>query len=140
MALILNKKIHLEYKIEEKYVFGIELLGHEVKSVKGKQGSLDGARVIIKNGEMFLMGSYIPPYQKANSTSDDAYRIRKILATRKEILFFHSLGHGNNLQIFPISLFIKGRFIKIECATGVRLKKQDKRNVIKERDMQKKGN
>jgi SsrA-binding protein len=138
MILVQNKKINLEYKVGEKFSFGIELLGGEVKSLKNKLGSLDGARILVKDGEMFLFGSFIPLYQEKNNLNTDAYRIRKILATKKEIHTFHELGHGNNLQIFPIAFHLSGRFIKLECATGIRLKKQDKREYIKERDLKKK--
>jgi SsrA-binding protein len=140
MILVQNKKINLEYKIEDRITFGMELLGWEVKSLKQKHGSLDGARVIVKAGEIFLLGTFIPIYQEVNTQNADAYRIRKLLGTKKEIQELHELGHGNNLQIFPIAIHLSGRFIKIECGMGVKMKKQDKREYIKERDLKKKGN
>ncbi len=139
MILVQNKKVNLEYKIEDRKAFGIELLGGEVKSLKNKQGNLDGARILVKAGELFLIGSFISLYQEKNNLNTDAYRIRKLLATKKEIQELHELGHGNNLQIFPIAIHLSGRFIKLECGIGSRMKKQDKREYIKERDLKKKG-
>jgi SsrA-binding protein len=139
MILVQNKKIGLEYSIEKKEVFGVELLGSEVKSLRTKAGSLEGARVVVVNGEVFLVGAYIPLYQEKNNAGLDAYRTRKLLANREEILQIKNLQHGQNLHIFPISFFLKGRLIKLECGIGKRLKKQDKREVIRKKDEKRKG-
>jgi SsrA-binding protein len=140
MILVQNKKINLEYKVEDKKTFGVELLGGEVKSLKNKQGNMEGGRILLKGGELFLLGVFIPAYQEKNSENIDHYRIRKLLATKREIQELHDLGHGNNLQIFPIAFHLTGRFIKLECGIGARMKKQDKREYIKERDLKKRGN
>lgn len=134
MALVSNKKIGLEYSIEKKYVFGVELLGSEVKSLKGNQGSLDGARIMIVGDQLNLINAYIPLYQEKNNFGVDAYRTRKLLANKNEILAFKNLQHGQSLHIFPIAFFTKGRLIKLECGVGKRLKKQDKREVIRKKD------
>jgi SsrA-binding protein len=139
MSLISNKKIYTEFKIVEKMVFGIELLGSEVKSLKKSQGNLDGGRVIVKNNELFILGFFIPAYQQKNNSNLDTYRIRKLLATKKDIVDINALGTGNNLHIVPTSIFIKGNKIKLECAIATKLNKQDKRQVIKERDLNRKG-
>lgn len=138
MALVQNKKIHLEYSIEQKKVFGVELLGSEVKSLKKSQGSLDGTRIVVVAGELNLLGAYIPLYQEKNSKGIDAYRTRKLLANKKEILDLKNLQHGNNLHIFPISFFLQKNLIKLECGIGKRLKKQDKREVIRKKDNKRK--
>lgn len=139
MALIANKKIHLEFSILEKVIFGIELLGTEVKSLRKSQGSLDGAKVVLVSGELFLIGSYIPAFQENNVTNFDAYRSRRLLANKKEIHDVKDLRHGEKLQIFPIALFDKGGLIKLECGIGKRLKKQDKRQVIRDKDDKRKN-
>ena len=66
MKLVENKKLHLTYVIEDSCEAGLELIGHEVKTLRSKLGSLEGARVIIRGGEAFLVGAYIPPYQPKN--------------------------------------------------------------------------
>ena len=138
MALVQNKKIGLEYSIDKKIIFGVELFGSEVKSLKKSQGSLDGAKVVVVGGELNLVGAYIPLYQEKNNKGLDAYRTRKLLANKKEILDLKNLQHGNNLHIFPISFFLQKNLIKLECGIGKRLKKQDKREVIRKKDSQRK--
>ena len=134
MSLVHNKKIHLEYSILEKRVFGVQLQGTEVKSLRKSQGSLDGAKVAVLSGQLFLLGAYIPAYQEKNSLGHDAYKSRKLLANKKEILDIVMMKHGENLQIFPMGFFDKGGLIKLECGIGKRLKKQDKRQVIRDKD------
>src|SRR3989344_1167642 len=81
-----NRKARFDYEILEKYEAGIELLGTEVKSVRGGVMSLEGAFVIVRGGEAFLINANIPPYQIKNSPKDyDQLRNRKILLTKKEI-------------------------------------------------------
>lgn len=139
MTLVHNKKIHLEYSILEKRIFGVELLGTEVKSLRKSQGSLDGAKVAVVSGQLFLLGAYIPAYQEKNALGFDAYKSRRLLASKKEINDIVMMKHGENLQIFPIGFFDKGGLIKLECGIGKRLKKQDKRQVIRDKDDHRKG-
>jgi SsrA-binding protein len=139
MSLIINKKVHLEYSIESKMTFGIELFGCEVKSLRAKLGKIDGARVVYSVGQIKLLGAFIPIYQPKNNMGVDAERVRNLLATKSEIYDVQMLHHGKSLQIFPISIFAQGRFLKLECGIGKRLKKQDKREVIRKKDANKKG-
>lgn len=134
MAVVTNKKIGLEYSIEKKSIFGVELLGSEVKSLRANLGSLEGARVVIVGDQLNLVGSFIPVYQEKNNPGLDAYRTRKLLAHKNEIMALKNLQHGQNLHIFPISFFFKNNKIKLECGIGKRLKKQDKREVIRKKD------
>lgn len=134
MSLVANKKYHLEYSVEERRVFGVQLLGTEVKSLRKKQGSLEGGKIVEVAGELFLLGAYIPAYQEKNVQNFDPYRTRKLLASKKEILEIHNLKHGQNLQIYPIAFFDKVGLIKLECGLGKRLKKQDKREVIRKKE------
>ena len=95
MQLVYNKKLGLNYEIKEKIAVGIELLGFEVKSLRKKQGSLDGARAIIRGGEVFLIGSYIPPYQESNTPKNyDPHRNRKLLLNKNEIEKLQTLPEG----------------------------------------------
>ena len=65
--LLENRKARFNYELKEKFEAGIELLGHEVKSLRQKTGSLEGAYVIVRGGEPFLVNAYIPPYQPKNT-------------------------------------------------------------------------
>lgn len=130
-----NRKAHFNYEVLEKYEAGIELLGFEVKSVRGGQMSLEGAYVIIRGGEAYLINAQVPPYQIKNTPADyDPLRNRKILLTKKEIGKLASSEKNKSLTIVPLSVYNKGRKIKIEIALAKGKKKFDKRETIKKRE------
>ncbi|OGI85516.1 SsrA-binding protein [Candidatus Nomurabacteria bacterium RIFCSPLOWO2_01_FULL_41_12] len=130
-----NRKAKFNYEILEKYEAGIELLGVEVKSVRGGQMSLEGAFVIVRGGEAFLINSNIPPYQVKNTPLDyDPLRNRKLLLTKKEIAELTGSEKNKSLTIVPISVYNKNRKIKVEIALVKGKKKFDKRETIKKRD------
>jgi len=131
-----NRKARFNYEILEKYEAGIELLGVEVKSVRGGQMSLEGAFIIVRGGEIFLINSNIPPYQVKNSPKDyDALRNRKLLLTKKEIAELVGSEKNKSLTIVPISVYNKNRKIKVSIALVKGKKKFDKRETLKKRDI-----
>jgi SsrA-binding protein len=135
MSLVENSKVNLNYEILETFEAGIELLGIEVKSLRKNQGSLVGSHVTVRGGEAFLISSNIPPYQEKNTpTSYDPKRNRRILLTKKEIAKLASIDSKKGLTIVPISLYNKGKKIKVEIAVVRGKKKFDKRQDIKKRD------
>ena len=130
--LIQNKKAHFDYEILEKLTAGIELLGFEVKALRGKLGSLDGAHVTVRGGEAYLMHATIPPFQP--NKNYEPLRNRKLLMTKKEIARLAGEESKKGLTIVPISVYNHGRKIKVEIAL-VRGKKQfDKRETMKKRE------
>ena len=130
-----NRKARFNYEILEKYETGIELLGTEVKSVRGGQISLEGAFVIARGGEAFLINANIPPFQPKNAPKDyDPLRNRKLLLTKKEIAELAGSEKNKSLTIVPISVYNKNRKIKVEIALVKGKKKFDKRETIKKRD------
>jgi len=130
-----NRKVHFDYEILEKYETGIELLGIEVKSVRGGRMSLEGAFVVIRGGEAFLINSNIPPYQVKNSPKDyDPIRNRKLLLTKKELTELAGSEKNKSLTIVPISVYNKGRKIKVSIALVKGNKQKDKRESIKKRE------
>lgn len=132
MQLVANKKLGLTYVVTDTYSAGIELLGHEVKALRGKLGSLEGAKVLIRGAEAYAVGIYIPPYQPANTdASYDPYRTRKLLLTKEELRILHTREQSKTLTLIPISLYIKNNLVK--CDVGVCKKKdtRDKREDIK---------
>jgi SsrA-binding protein len=136
MALITHKRVTYDFEILETFEAGISLLGTEVKSIRGGQGKLEGAHVIIRGKEAFLVGASIPAFQKANvAKSYDAERPRKLLLTVKEITELELKSERQGLTIVPIKLYNKGRNLKLEIAIARGKKKQDKRQSIKERDV-----
>jgi SsrA-binding protein len=132
-----NKKAHFDYEILRKFEAGIEFLGHEVKSVKNSHGSLDGARILVRGGEAFLVGASIPHYQPNNAVVGyQTDRTRKLLLTKKEIYELAQAEGQKGLTIIPISMYPKGKKIKAEIAIVKGKKKYDKREVIKKRDIE----
>lgn len=130
-----NRKVRFNYEILEKYETGIELLGVEVKSVRGGQMSIEGAFVVVRGGEAFLLNANIPPYQPLNTSKEyDPLRNRKLLLTKKEINQLSESEKNKSLTIVPISVYNKGKKIKIEIALVRGKKKIDKRETIKKRE------
>ncbi len=136
MALTENKKAHFNYDILEKYEAGIELFGFEVKSIKAGHASLDGSYAIIRGGEIYILGSKVPPYQAGNTPKDyDPERLRKVLLTKAEIRKLSDKTENSGLTIVPISMYNKGGKIKVEIALAKGKKKFDKRETIKKREV-----
>ncbi len=134
MSLIRNKKLNLYYEIKESLEAGIELRGYETKSLAASLGSLEGAKVIVRGGEAFLIGSYIPAYQIKNTPkSYDPYRVRRLLLNKKEIIYLNTSSEGTGLSIMPVS-FYQNKKIKLEIALCKKRNKQDKRNVLREKE------
>ncbi|MFA6185566.1 MAG: SsrA-binding protein SmpB [Candidatus Shapirobacteria bacterium] len=130
-----NRKAYFNYEILEKYETGIELLGTEVKSIRNSQISLDGAFVLVRGGEAFLINANIQPYQPKNAPQNyDPLRNRKLLLTKKEIAELASSEKNKSLTIIPISVYNKNRKIKVTIALVKGKKKFDKRESIKKRD------
>lgn len=135
MGLIENKYIGREYEILESFDAGIELLGHEVKSLKEGRGSLKGAYVIIRGGEAFLVGMHIPAYQSANTPKGyDEYRPRRLLLTKKEISRLFGLEKERGLTILPKRVYNKGNKLKVALVVVRKLKKHDKRELLKKKE------
>lgn len=135
MSLVVNKKATLNYEILEKFEAGIELLGFEVKSVKDKRGNLEGAYVVVRGGEAFLVSAEIPAYQVKNAPpSYDPKRNRKLLLTKKEISELGDNEAKKGLTIVALSLYNKGKKVKVDIAIVRGKKKFDKRESLKKRD------
>lgn len=135
MVYISHKRAHFDFEILDTYEAGISLLGTEVKSIRKGQGKLEGAHVVVRGDEAFLIGSSIPPFQTANAAKDyDAERPRKLLLTKKQIAEIELKSEKQGLTVVPLKLYNKGRNIKLELAVAKGKKKHDKRENVKERD------
>lgn len=134
-SLIQNKKAHFNYEILEKIEAGIELLGFEVKSLKKGQGSLEGAHITVRGNEGYVVNMQVPPYQPANTPKNyEPLRNRRLLLTKKEINYLAGEEGQKGLTIIPLSVYNKGRKLKLEIAIVRGKKKYDKRETIKKRD------
>jgi SsrA-binding protein len=130
-----NKKASMDYELLDRFEAGIELFGLEVKSIRKKQMKLEGSRVLVRGGEAYLLNAAIPPYQPSNTPKDyDPERPRRLLFNKKELLELSSKESQKGLTIIPVSVYNKGRNIKIEVRVARRKKKADKREDLKKRD------
>jgi SsrA-binding protein len=133
--LIDNKTAKFNYTIQDNYEAGVELLGMEVKSIKTGRGSLLGSYVVIRGGEAFLLNCEIPPYQVKNMPDKyDPRRPRKLLLTKKELKTLADFESDKGLTLVPISMYNKGRNIKLSFAVARGKKLRDKRQTIKSRE------
>ena len=130
-----HKRAHFDFDILNTYEAGLSLLGTEVKSIRKGQVKLDGAYVLVRGKEAFLVGASIPAFQTANTAkSYEPERPRKLLLTQKEIEEIEKRSEKDGLTVVPLKLYNKGRNIKLEIAIAKGKKKHDKRESIKERD------
>ena len=135
MSLVENKKAGFNYEITDKYEAGIELLGHETKSVRAKHGSLEGAYVKIRGSEAFLVGATVPPFQVGNTPKNyDPERVRRLLLTKQELKYLTGRESERGLTLIPLALYNKGRYIKLSFGVARNKKKFDKREDIKKRE------
>ncbi len=130
-----NRKAKLNFLIEERFEAGIELTGNETKAIRAGKASLEGARVLIRGGEAFVVGLHIEHYQPKNmAPGHETDRTRRILLKKKEILRLATSLKGTPLTILPISLYNKSGKIKVEVALCKNKSKHDKREALREKD------
>ena len=135
MTLVEYKKAFLKYTPLEGFAAGLELTGQEVKSLRGKFGSMDGSRVVIRGGEAFIVGMTIPAYQPANSPKNyDPERARRLLLTKKEIAYLAAAESKKGLTIIPLEVYTSRRVIKARIAIVRGKGKSDKREDLKKKD------
>jgi SsrA-binding protein len=135
MTLIENKKARFNFELLDTFEAGIELFGYEVKSLRNKQGKLEGAHVIVRGGEAYLVGASIPAFQPANAPkSYDPSRTRRLLLSKKELDALLGAESKKGLTIVPISVYNSHGLLKLSLAIARGKKDVDKRETIKERD------
>lgn len=134
MVLIENKKARIRYVVQDTYSAGLELTGGEVKSLRAKHGSLDGAHVIVRGGEAFVVGMTIPPYQVKNTPNGyDPERTRKLLLSKKEIAELAEFEGKKGLTIVPLEVY-NNRYLKVRIAVAKGKSNVDRRETIKKRE------
>lgn len=132
---ITNKKAYFDYDILETFEAGVLLTGAEVKSVRAGKASLNGAYVIIRGGEAYLVNASISPYQVANTPKKyDPERARKLLLSKKELAALEQASEGKRLTIVALKWYNKNRFLKLLIALARGKRKTDKRESLKQRD------
>ncbi|MDP1624847.1 MAG: SsrA-binding protein SmpB [bacterium] len=135
MARTESRKAEYNYDILERFEAGMELAGHEVKSMRKHKTSLDGSHVIVRGGEAFVINLEIPPYQATNIPADaEKGRPIRLLLTKAELRKMASLEGGAGLTITPVRVYNKGSKLKMEIAVARGKKQFDKRHAIKKRE------
>ncbi|MBI4033983.1 MAG: SsrA-binding protein SmpB [Candidatus Brennerbacteria bacterium] len=136
-AIATNRRARFDYEILEKFKAGIELTGHEAKSIKMGRLNISGAHAIARSGELYILGMEVPSFQPKNAPSDyDPKRTKKLLMNRKEINYLTGKLQ-TNLTLVPLSVYTDRGLVKIELGLGRGRKKKDKRELIKKREMEK---
>lgn len=135
MILLENKKARHEYEILKSHTVGIVLTGAEVKSLRSKKGSLTGSFAKVVGGEVYLLNAQINPYDFADNREYDPKRTRKLLLKKKEIAQIVSQQDQKNYTLVPLKVFLANNKIKVELGVGKGLKKYQKKEKLKERDL-----
>lgn len=133
----INKRARYDYEILETFEAGIQLSGPEVKSARGGHINLKGSYVTFRSIEAFLTNAHISHYRYASSSqAHDPTRPRKILLHQKQIQYLRGKSEEKGLTIVPLSIYTKGRHIKVEVGVAKGKKKYDKREAVKRREVE----
>ncbi len=131
-----NKKAYHDYFILDKFEAGISLHGTEVKSLRMGKCSIKEAFVRVENGEVFIYGMHISPYEKGNIFNKDPMRVRKLLLHKSEINKLVGQTKEKGITIMPLRVYFKGSLVKVEIGIAKGKKLYDKRQDIAKKDQQ----
>lgn len=129
-----NRKARHDYFIEDTYECGIALVGTEVKSIRKGAVNLRDAYARVKDGEAFVHGVHVSPYEQGNINNVDPFRIRKLLLHKREIKQLQEASMRDGMALIPLSLYLKDGKVKLELAVAKGKKLYDKRHTTAERD------
>ncbi|HJB07664.1 MAG TPA: SsrA-binding protein SmpB [Candidatus Enterocloster faecavium] len=129
-----NKKAYHDYFIDDKYEAGIELFGTEVKSVRMGKCSVKEAFVKIENGQVYVYGMHISPYEKGNIFNKDPLRVRKLLLHKAEIMKLNGKVTQKGYTLVPLQVYFKGSLVKVEIGLARGKKLYDKRADLAKKD------
>jgi SsrA-binding protein len=128
-----NKKAYHDYFVEEKYEAGVELFGTEVKSIRAGKVNVKESYCDIKDGEVFVVGMHISPYEQGNVFNKDPLRPKKLLLHKREILKLFGLVSQKGYTLVPLSLYFKDSKVKVEIGLCRGKKLYDKRDAEAEK-------
>ena len=129
-----NPTAYHNYDISDKIEAGIVLSGTEIKSIRNGKINIKDTYVNIKNGEVFVYGMHISPYEFGNRFNLDPLRTRKLLLNRREIDKLFGLIQQKSMSLVPISMYFKGNKVKLEIGIGKGKKLYDKREDLAKKD------
>ena len=129
-----NKKAYHDYFVDEKYEAGIELFGTEVKSIRAGKVNLKESYCDIKDGEVFVVGMHISPYEQGNVFNKDPLRPKKLLLHKREILKLFGLVSQKGYTLVPLQIYLKNSRVKVEIGLCRGKKLYDKREDMARND------
>lgn len=131
-----NKKAYHDYFILDKYEAGIALHGTEVKSLRMGKCSIKESFIRIENGEVFIYGMHVSPYEKGNIFNKDPMRVKKLLLHKSEINKLLGKIKEKGMSLVPLKVYFKGSLVKVEIGLAKGKKLYDKREDIAKKDQQ----
>ena len=135
-VVVQNRRARHEYFIEEELEAGIALFGTEVKSIRMGKANLADAYIRIRNGEAFIIGMHISPYEKGNIFNRDPLRDKKLLLHKREIRKLNALQMQQGLTLIPLSVYFLGNHAKVQLGVCRGKKLYDKREALKKKQDQ----
>ena len=129
-----NRKAYHDYFVEDRFEAGIALKGTEVKSLRAGTVSMKECFCAVKDGERFVYGMHISPYEKGNIFNKDPLRVRKLLMHKREITRLAALAAQKGYSLIPLSLYFKNSKVKVELGLCRGKKIYDKRDSAAEKD------
>ena len=136
-TIVINKKAHFDYFVENEYEAGLVLQGWEIKSLRAGKVNISDAHVIMKNGEAWLLGAQIQPLPTASAhMMPEANRTRKLLLKQRELNAWIGSVERQGYTLIPLRLYWKNNFIKLKVALAKGKKNYDKRETTKDREWQ----
>lgn len=135
-----NSTARHNYTINSTFEAGIVLTGTEIKSIRNGKVNIKDTYVNIKNGEAFIYGMHISPYEFGNIFNKDPLRNRKLLLHKKEIFKLQGMIKEKSVSLIPISMYFNGNKVKLEIGIGKGKKLYDKRQEIAKKDAERKIN
>lgn len=133
--LVSNRRALHEYLILERLEAGIELVGCEVKSLRAGQANLQDSYAQAKQGQVSLLNMHISPYPQGNRENPDPVRPRRLLLHKREIMKLEGKLTQKGLTLVPLSVYLKGRRVKVELGLAKGKHTYDKKEALKERDI-----
>ncbi|HMD14295.1 MAG TPA: SsrA-binding protein SmpB [Bacteroidota bacterium] len=135
-AIVTNRKALHDYFILERFETGIVLKGTEVKSLRQGSANLQDGYAMVRNGEVWLIGLHISPFEKGNINNHDPKRERKLLMHRKEIRKVIGKTSDKGTTLVPLRLYFKNNIVKLELGLARGKQLHDKREAIAKREME----
>lgn len=131
-----NKKAYHDFFILDTYEAGIALHGTEVKSLRMGKCSIKESFIRIENGEVFIYGMHVSPYEKGNIFNKDPLRVKKLLLHKSEINKMLGKVKEKGMSVVPLKVYFKGSLVKVEIGLAKGKKLYDKRDDIAKKDQQ----